>query len=54
MAVQEQNLTTLTSENAPALLFQQLAGHDDALDLVGALVDLGDPGCAFRANGMAA
>jgi hypothetical protein len=23
---------------------QQLAGHDDALDLVGALVDLGDRG----------
>ena len=29
---------------------EQLAGHDDALDLVGALVDLGDrgQGCSFR------
>src|SRR5512135_3702473 len=28
------------------LLLQQMAGHHDALDLVGALVDLGDPGSA--------
>ncbi len=32
------------------LLLQELAGHDDALDLVGALVDLGDTGAtgSFR------
>jgi hypothetical protein len=29
------------------LLLQQLAGHHHALDLVGALVDLGDPGSAL-------
>jgi len=30
------------------LLLQQLAGHDDALDLVGALVDLCDLGLTGR------
>ena len=57
MAVQQQRLTPLTSENPRRLLLQQLAGHDHALDLVGALVDLGDPGSALpgrcRALGLA-
>src|SRR5690348_14192555 len=30
-------------------LLEELAGHDDALDLVGALVDLGDFGVAHHA-----
>ena len=30
-------------------LLQELAGHDHALDLVGALVDLGDLGVAHHA-----
>jgi len=32
-------------------LLQQLAGHDHALDLVGALVDLGDLGSQVRPLG---
>ena len=47
MAIQEQALTPLTSENPSRLLLQQLAGHNHALNLVGALVDLGDPGSAL-------
>jgi hypothetical protein len=31
-------------EHVRVLLLQELAGHDEALDLVGALVDLGDRG----------
>jgi hypothetical protein len=36
--------------SAPIELLEQLAGHDHALDLVGALVDLGDlgPARSFR------
>jgi hypothetical protein len=30
------------------MLFEDLAGHHDALDLVGALVDLGDLGVAHH------
>jgi hypothetical protein len=30
------------------MLFQELAGHDHALDLIGALVDLGVVGCGYR------
>jgi hypothetical protein len=41
-------LTRLTRGNDRVLLLEELSGHDDALDLVGALVDLGDPGSAHR------
>jgi hypothetical protein len=36
--------------NTRTLLLEELPGHDDALDLVGALADLGDrgPGDSFR------
>ena len=37
-------LSPISPSGAPVSLFQQVAGHDHALDLVGALVDLGDRG----------
>jgi hypothetical protein len=44
------SLPPLTCANVNKTLLKELAGHDHALDLVGALVDLGDrrPAGSFR------